>query len=117
MFGELNAAVNGGWRVLAPPVGVMQTDLVLKIFIGVQRKDGLMNTNKKIERVYPSELKKGDIILIQPACYDDLPEFEFTISQIQDDANKGWLIVRSNAENSAAWCLDKDELIERVVLE
>lgn len=109
--------VSGGWHVLAPPVWDMQTDLVLKIFIGAQRKDGLMNTNKKIERVYPSELKKGDIILIQPACYDDLPEFEFTISQIQNDANKNWIVVRSDAQNSAAWCLDKDALIERVVLE
>lgn len=108
--------VNEEWHALAPPVWDMQTDSVLKIFIGAQRKDGLMNTNTKIERVYPSELKKGDIILIQPACYDDVPEFEFTISQIKNDANKRWIVVRSDAENSAAWCLDKDELIERVVL-
>lgn len=76
-----------------------------------------MNTNRKIEMVYPLELKKGDIILIQPACYDDLPVFEFTISQIQNDANKGWIVVRSDAENSAAWCLDKDAQVERVVIE
>lgn len=76
-----------------------------------------MNTNRKIEMVYPLELKKGDVILIQPACYDDLPVFEFTISQIQNDANKGWIVVRSDAENSAAWCLDKDAQVERVVIE
>lgn len=76
-----------------------------------------MNTNRKIEMVYPLELKKGDVILIQPACYDDLPVFEFTISQIQNDANKGWIVVRSDAENSAAWCLDKDTQVERVVIE
>lgn len=108
---------NEEWRALAPPVWDMQINLVLQIFIGAQKKDGLMNINKKIEQVYPSALKKGDIILIQPACYDDLPEFEFTISQIQNDANKNWIVIRSDAENSTAWCLDKDELIERVVLE
>ena len=43
-----------------------------------------MNTAPiKTEEVYPFNLRKGDTIMIAPACYDDMEAMPYTITKIK----------------------------------
>lgn len=65
----------------------------------------------KTEEIYPFKLKKGDTIMIAPACYDDMDAMPYTITKIKP--MPAFIVV--SATRNVDWVLDREKTIERVI--
>jgi hypothetical protein len=71
-----------------------------------------MNTAPiKTEEVYPFNLRKGDTIMIAPACYDDMEAMPYTITKIKP--MPAFMVVSTT--RNVDWVLDREKTVERVI--